>query len=590
MSEVNITNIEMSPDRVNSNAAPFIAARDMLLQQLQDYAAAYRDFQWPKLDRFNWALDYFDVTALDNAQPALWLVDEDGDETKLTFAQLSERSNRVANALRALGVRRGDRILLMLGNVVPLWECMLAAMKLGAVVVPATTLLTRNDLADRFARGRVRHVITSADAAAKFADLPGDYTRVVIGNEVPGWISYEQGYQASAQFTADGETQANDPLLLYFTSGTTATPKLVLHSHQSYPVGHLSTMYWLGLRPGDVHLNISSPGWAKHAWSCFFSPWNAQACVFIVNQRRFNARGLLDTIVRCGVTTFCAPPTVWRMLIQEDLSAWKVAIKELIGAGEPLNPEVIEQVKAAWGVTIRDGYGQTETTALVGNTPGQRVKPGSMGRPLPGYRVALRDPNGVAQQEGEICLILEPRPTGLMQGYQGQENEIDGGVSSRRDGVYHTGDVACVDDDGYLTYVGRADDVFKSSDYRISPFELESVLIEHPAVAEAAVVPSPDPLRLAVPKAYLALASGHTADRATALSIFRHCRDALAPFKRVRRIEFAELPKTISGKIRRVELRRAEAASRLGDQRGALEFWEDDFSETEMGLEAEKVS
>jgi acetyl-CoA synthetase len=487
-------------------------------------------------------------------------------------------------------VRRGDRILLMLGNVVPLWECMLAAMKLGAVVVPATTLLTRNDLADRFARGRVRHVITSADAAAKFADLPGDYTRVVIGNEVPGWISYEQGYQASAQFTADGETQANDPLLLYFTSGTTATPKLVLHSHQSYPVGHLSTMYWLGLRPGDVHLNISSPGWAKHAWSCFFSPWNAQACVFIVNQRRFNARGLLDTIVRCGVTTFCAPPTVWRMLIQEDLSAWKVAIKELIGAGEPLNPEVIEQVKAAWGVTIRDGYGQTETTALVGNTPGQRVKPGSMGRPLPGYRVALRDPNGVAQQEGEICLILEPRPTGLMQGYQGQENEIDGGVSSRRDGVYHTGDVACVDDDGYLTYVGRADDVFKSSDYRISPFELESVLIEHPAVAEAAVVPSPDPLRLAVPKAYLALASGHTADRATALSIFRHCRDALAPFKRVRRIEFAELPKTISGKIRRVELRRAEAASRLGDQRGALEFWEDDFSETEMGLEAEKVS
>jgi acetyl-CoA synthetase len=590
MSEVNITNIEMSPDRVNSNAAPFIAARDMLLQQRQDYAAAYRDFQWPKLDRFNWALDYFDVTALDNAQPALWLVDEDGDETKLTFAQLSERSNRVANALRALGVRRGDRILLMLGNVVPLWECMLAAMKLGAVVVPATTLLTRNDLADRFARGRVRHVITSADAAAKFADLPGDYTRVVIGNEVPGWISYEQGYQASAQFTADGETQANDPLLLYFTSGTTATPKLVLHSHQSYPVGHLSTMYWLGLRPGDVHLNISSPGWAKHAWSCFFSPWNAQACVFIVNQRRFNARGLLDTIVRCGVTTFCAPPTVWRMLIQEDLSAWKVAIKELIGAGEPLNPEVIEQVKAAWGVTIRDGYGQTETTALVGNTPGQRVKPGSMGRPLPGYRVALRDPNGVAQQEGEICLILEPRPTGLMQGYQGQENEIDGGVSSRRDGVYHTGDVACVDDDGYLTYVGRADDVFKSSDYRISPFELESVLIEHPAVAEAAVVPSPDPLRLAVPKAYLALASGHTADRATALSIFRHCRDALAPFKRVRRIEFAELPKTISGKIRRVELRRAEAASRLGDQRGALEFWEDDFSETEMGLEAEKVS
>ena len=567
------------------NAAPFLAARDFLLRHRDDYATAYRDFRWPKLDRFNWALDYFDVMARDNAAPALWLVDEDVGETKLSFAALSERSNRIANALRGLGVRRGDRILVMLGNVVPLWECMLAAMKLGAVIVPATTLLTKNDLADRFARGRVRHVITSADAAAKFADLPGDYTRIAVGQGVPGWIAYDTGYQASAEFTPDGETRADDPLLLYFTSGTTATPKLVLHSHQSYPVGHLSTMYWLGLRPGDVHLNISSPGWAKHAWSCFFSPWIAQACVFIVNQKRFNARGLLDTILRCGVSTFCAPPTVWRMLIQEDLSAWKVRIKELISAGEPLNPEVIEQVKGAWGITIRDGYGQTETTALVGNTPGQKLKSGSMGRPLPGYRVALFDANGAPQKEGEICLVLEPRPTGLMQGYQGD----DGSVNAHRDARYHTGDVASLDDDGYLTYVGRADDVFKSSDYRISPFELESVLIEHPAVAEAAVVPSPDPMRLAIPKAYLALASGHAPDRATALSIFRHCRTALAPFKRVRRIEFAELPKTISGKIRRVELRRAEAANRRTDQRAALEFWEDDFSDTELGLQAEKV-
>ena len=569
----------------SSNAQSFVAARDFLLRQREDYAVAYRDFRWPQLDRFNWALDYFDVMARDNAQPALWLVDEESGETKLSFAALRERSNRIANALRGLGVRRGDRILVMLGNVVALWECMLASMKLGAVIVPATTLLTRNDLADRFARGRVRHVIASADAAGKFADLPGDYTRIAVGNDVPGWNSYEKGYAASPEFAADGETRADDPLLLYFTSGTTATPKLVLHSHQSYPVGHLSTMYWLGLRPGDVHLNISSPGWAKHAWSCFFSPWNAQAAVFIVNQRRFNARGLLDTIVRCGVTTFCAPPTVWRMLIQEDLSAWPVRIKELISAGEPLNPEVIEQVRTAWGLTIRDGYGQTETTALVGNTPGQTLKSGSMGRPLPGYRVALLDPNGTAQTEGEICLVLEPRPTGLMQGYQAD----DGGVRAQHENLYRTGDVAAIDDDGYLTYVGRADDVFKSSDYRISPFELESVLIEHPAVAEAAVVPSPDPMRLSVPKAFLALAPGHVPDRATALSIFRHCRTALAPFKRVRGIEFAELPKTISGKIRRVELRRAEAAQRQGGQRAALEFWEDDFSASDLGVPAEKV-
>jgi acetyl-CoA synthetase len=568
----------------SGNAAPFIAARELLFKHREDYASAYREFRWPNLERFNWALDYFDVMARDNVHPALWLVDEDAGETKLSFAQLSERSNRVANALRALGVRRGDRILVMLGNVVPLWECMLAAMKLGAVIVPATTLLTRNDLADRFARGRVRHVIAGADAAAKFADLPGDYTRIVVGKEAPGWTPFEAGYDAPAAFSPDGETRADDPMLLYFTSGTTATPKLVLHSHQSYPVGHLSTMYWIGLRPGDLHLNISSPGWAKHAWSCFFSPWNAEAAVFIVNQKRFNARGLLDTISRCGVTTFCAPPTVWRMLIQEDLAAWKVGFRELIGAGEPLNPEVIERVKTAWGITIRDGYGQTETTALVGNTPGQKVKPGSMGRPLPGYRVELLGADGAAAEEGEVCLNLDPRPTGLMQGYQAD----DGSVRALDAAVYRTGDVAAIDDDGYLTYVGRADDVFKASDYRISPFELESALIEHPAIAEAAVVPSPDPLRLAVPKAYLALVPGHAPDRATALSIFRHCRTALAPFKRVRRIEFAELPKTISGKIRRVELRRAEAANRRDDKRVALEFREEDFSEDELQSEKSK--
>jgi acetyl-CoA synthetase len=562
-----------------SNAAPFVAARDFLLRHREDYSTACRDFQWPKLDRFNWALDYFDVMARDNGQVALWLVDEGAGETKLTFAELSERSSRVANAFRRLGVQRGDRVLLMLGNVVALWESMLAAMKLGAVVVPATTLLTRNDLADRFTRGHVKHVVASADAALKFADLPGDYTRIVVGNALPGWVSYDGCYAASPEFTATGETHADDPLLLYFTSGTTAAPKLVLHSHQSYPVGHLSTVYWLGLRPGDVHLNISSPGWAKHAWSCFFSPWTAEATIFIVNQTRFNARGLLDTIVRCGVTTFCAPPTVWRMLIQEDLAAWPVKLKEVIGAGEPLNPEVIERVQKAWGLTIRDGYGQTETSALVGNSPGQKVKSGSMGRPLPGFRVELLDSEGAPQKEGEICLMLEPRPTGLMEGYQGE----DGKMVSAGDSVYRTGDVAAVDDEGYLTYVGRADDVFKSSDYRISPFELESILIQHPAVAEAAVVPSPDPIRLAVPKAFLVLTSGHAPDRQTALSIFRHCRVVLAPFKRVRRIQFAELPKTISGKIRRVELRRAEADQR-GGKRASLEFWEEDFSENELGV------
>ncbi|HWI29115.1 MAG TPA: AMP-binding protein [Stellaceae bacterium] len=557
------------------DASAFHAARDFLLRHRNDYQAAYDGFRWPRLERFNWALDHFDPLAAGNDRPALWLVNEGGSEIKLSFAEIKERSDRAANHLRALGVKRGDRILLMLGNVVPLWECMLAAMKLGAVIVPATTLLTRNDLSDRFARGRVRHVVASADNAAKFAELPGDYTKIAVSGDAAGWHRYEEAYAASAAFAAEGETKAGDPLLLYFTSGTTAKPKLVLHSHQSYPVGHLSTMYWLGVEPGDIHLNISSPGWAKHAWSCFFAPWNAGATVFMVNQPRFNAKFLLDTIERSGVSTFCAPPTVWRMLIQEDLGRWKMRLKELIGAGEPLNPEVIERVRSAWGLTIRDGYGQTETTAQIGNSPGQTVKPGAMGRPLPGYRVALLDAEGKESEEGEICLLLEPHPTGLMQGYQAD----DGAIQPLVGPVYRTGDVAMRDQDGYFTYVGRADDVFKASDYRISPFELESALIEHPAVAEAAVVPSPDPMRLAVPKAFIALAAGAAPDRATALSIFRHLRDNLSPFKRVRRIEFAELPKTISGKIRRVQLRQGEAEARNAQRRGALEFWEEDFPE-----------
>jgi acetyl-CoA synthetase len=556
------------------SAEGFIAARDFLLGCREDYDTAYRDFRWPVLDRFNWALDYFDPMARGNGRTGLWIVDEGGAEAKLTFAELSERSNRIANHFRKLGVQRGDRVLLMLGNVVPLWESMLAAMKLGAVIIPATTLLTRDDLIDRFERGRVRHVIAGADNAPKFAEVPGGYTRIAVGG-APGWLRYEDGCDAAAEFAPEGETQATDPLLLYFTSGTTAKPKLVLHSHQSYPVGHLATMYWLGVRPGDIHLNISSPGWAKHAYSCFFAPWNAAASVFMLNQPRFNARGLLDALAKHGVTTFCAPPTVWRMLILEDLKSWKVALKEAVSAGEPLNPEVIEQVRAAWGLTIRDGYGQTETTLQIGNMPGEELKPGAMGKPAPGYRVRLVDPDGNEQQEAEVCLALDPPPLGLMQGYQAD----DGSVTPMGGGFYRTGDVAMCDADGHFTYVGRADDVFKASDYRISPFELESTLIEHPAVAEAAVVPSPDPMRLAVPKAFVALGGGHAPDRATALSIFRHLREHLSPFKRVRRVEFAELPKTISGKIRRVELRALERERRAAGSRSPQEFWEEDFPE-----------
>ncbi|MBR1205781.1 MULTISPECIES: AMP-binding protein [unclassified Bradyrhizobium] len=563
----------------------FQDARAFLLKHRTDYDAAVKGFRWPDPVPFNWALDWFDAELAHNAdsrdRPALWIVDAaSGNETNLSFAELSRRSNQVANFLRAQGLKRGDHLLLLLGNVVPLWETMLAAMKLGVVVIPATTLLTADELRDRLDRGKAKAVVATQDQVAKFAGLGGDkLVRIVVGATQPqdGWLPFEDAAKASDAFTPDGPTKADDPMLLYFTSGTTAKPKLVRHSQRSYPVGHLSTMYWIGLQPGDIHLNISSPGWAKHAWSCFFAPWNAGATIFIANQPRFEAKGLLSIIGRCGVTTLCAPPTVWRMFIQEQLSDFKVSLREVCGAGEPLNPEIIDQVKSAWGLTIRDGYGQTETTALAGNSPGQKVKVGSMGRPLPGYRVQVTDNDGHAAKEGEVTLLLGPdRPAGLMQGYQGDDGKLIG-----TDGeIYRSGDVVFTDDEGYLTFVGRTDDVFKSSDYRISPFELESVLLEHDAVAEAAVVPSPDPIRLAIPKAYILLVSGVERSPETALSIFKHLHTRLAPFKRIRKIELVtELPKTISGKIRRVQLRRLEHDDVRSDALRGAEFREEEFPE-----------
>jgi acetyl-CoA synthetase len=551
----------------------FVEARDFLLAHRTDYETAYRNFEWPRLTTFNWALDYFDAMASGNDKLALWVVNEDGSQQKLSFAEMAKRSNQVANWLRKQGVERGDRILVMLGNEVLLWDTMLASIKLGAVLSPATTLLAPDDLRDRIERGRIRHVIVGHTQADKFGGLPGNYGRITVGGAVEGWQQLEQAYLESPEFLPDGPTQATDPLLLYFTSGTTSKPKLVLHSHQSYPVGHLSTMYWLGLLPGDVHWNISSPGWAKHAWSCFFAPWNAGATVFVYNYSRFTAATILQALVDCSVTTLCAPPTVWRMLIQEDLAKYPVKVRELIGAGEPLNPEVIEQVKAAWGITLRDGFGQTETTAQIGNPPGQVVKLGSMGRPLPGYRVSLVDADGRIAQEGEICLELSPRPLGLMISYADDPRKTS---EVMREGFYHTGDTAAIDAEGCITYVGRADDVFKASDYRISPFELESVLIEHDAVAEAAVVPSPDALRLAVPKAFVTLRAGYQPGRELARDIFVFLRGKLSPYKRVRRIEFGELPKTVSGKIRRVDLRKGEQ-DKAAAVRGPMEFWEEDF-------------
>ena len=546
----------------------FRAARDRLVALRENHAEAVAGFEWPDVgDTFNWGVDWFDAIARGNNRPALVIAEEDGTTARFSFEEMAARSDRVGNWLRCLGVRRGDAVMLMLGNQVELWDSMLAIMKLGAVILPTTTALGTADLIDRMQRGGVRHVIAASADVNKFDDVPGDFTRIQVGIGRNGagsaeWIDFADAFAASPASLPHPQTAPHDPLLLYFTSGTTTRPKLVEHTQVSYPVGHLSTMYWLGLQAGDIHLAISSPGWAKHAWSCFFAPWIAEATIFVYNYGRFDAARLTQKIRDEHVTSFCAPPTVWRMLIQSDLSAGRGDLREAISAGEPLNPEVISQIRRQWGLTLRDGYGQTEMTAVVGNTPGSPVKDGSMGRPLPGSPIVLLDPiSGELAEEGEICVDLSRLPMNLMTGYVG---DAERNAATTHDGYFHTGDIAARGSDGYITYIGRTDDVFKASDYKISPFELESVLIEHPAVAEAAIVPAPDAVRLAVPKAYVVLAAGFEPSAETAFSILAYAREQLAPFQRIRRIEFMELPKTISGKIRRVELRAREEEVAVG--------------------------
>jgi acetyl-CoA synthetase len=569
----------------------FRHGRDFLLAHRSDYSGACRGFRWPRPDYFNWAFDWFDVIARGNTRTALRIVNEGALDVRFTFDELRRRSNFLAAHLRSLGVRRGDRVLLMLGNVPALWQLTLACMKLGCPIIPTTTLLMPADLSDRVQRGQARVVVTDPMFADRFSvgpagremnvgpeggvldDHPPDVLRLLVQGSRPGWHSLPEGFLD--ELAPEAATRASDPLFLYFTSGTTAKPKLVVHTHASYPIGHLTTMYWLGLRPGDVHLNLSSPGWAKHAWSSFFGPWNAEATIVMVNQPRFDAAGLARELVRCDVTSFCAPPTVWRSIIQLPLEQIKVSLREVASAGEPLNAEVISRVRDAWGLTIRDGYGQTETTLQLANFPGQLVKPGAVGRVAPGYHIELLDPDGKPGNEGEVCVAVNEGWVPVTPGYLDDPTNT---ATVMAGGFYHTGDVAARDAEGYFTYIGRNDDVFKCSDYKISPFELESVLIEHHAVVEAAVVPSPDAQRVAVPKAFVILAGGLEPSRELAASILSFVRERTSPFKRIRRIEFADLPKTVSGKIRRVELRKAESTRDLtSGARNAREFWEEDL-------------
>ena len=538
--------------------------------------AARTQFVWPRPERFNWALDWFDaeLAAGDTVAKTALKVIGDTRRRPRTSPSSSRKSSRLANGLRAIGAKRGDRLLMMLGATPELWVTMLAAMKLGLVLIPAMPQLGAADIADRLERGRAKYLVAHGADAEKFAEARsrGSSASRSARRRRAG-APFASLLSPNARFLPDGPTLADDPMLLYFTSGTTARAKLVVHTHASYPIGHLSTMYGLGLKPGDVHLNISSPGWAKHAWSSVFAPWNAGATV-VALARQFEPRAALDALVAHGVTTFCAPPTVWRMLIQEDLGHGRSACARSNSAGEPLNPEVIDQVRRAWGLTMRDSYGQTETTMMIANSPGQKViagldgpRPAGLSRHASRRRRARERPG----RDRDPLAAAPGRPDARLSDETGEIAPIEGEY-------YRTGDVASRDAEDYITYIGRADDVFKSSDYRLSPFELESALIEHEAVAEAAVVPAPDPMRFTAAKAYVVLAAGFAPTAETAASIFAHVRERLSPYKRVRRIEFGELPKTASGKIRRVELRGRETALAETGERSEREFRIEDFA------------
>jgi acyl-coenzyme A synthetase/AMP-(fatty) acid ligase len=535
--------------------------------EMLDYEQTCRDFRWDVPGHYNFAFDVVDRWGEDAEKLAMLWVNERGDEKRLTFGDFTARSNQVANALRTLGLRKGDRILIMLPRVPEWWEAVLGMMKIGAISMPGTTLLTPKDVAYRIRSAEAAAVITDEEGAFKVEqvadDCPTLRLKILLGPEREGWVNYTRAVASAMANLTREPTRGDEPMMIYFTSGTVGYPKMVLHTHASYPIGHIVTgKYWLDLKPTDLHWNLSDTGWAKAAYSNLFGPWIMGAAMFTFDGRgRFDARQTLELLERYPISTFCAPPTAYRLLVLEDLSRYRLsALRHCTGAGEPLNPEVIEAWQRGTGQTIRDGYGQTETVILVANFPPLPVKAGSMGKPSPGFTVSIVDDDGrevPAGTEGDIAVKLTPtRPVGIFSEYW-RNPEATGNCI--RGEWYITGDRAIKDEDGYFWFVGRADDVIISAGYRIGPFEVESALIEHPAVAEAAVVASPDEIRGEVVKAFVILAPGHQPSEQLVQDLQEHVKRVTAPYKYPREIEFStELPKTISGKIRRVELRQRE--------------------------------
>jgi acetyl-CoA synthetase/medium-chain acyl-CoA synthetase len=542
---------------------------------MTDYEQTCRDFRWDVPAYYNFAYDVVDRWGEDTQKLAMLWVNDSGDEKRLTFRDFAVRANQVGNALRIMGIHKGDRLLIMLPRLSEWWEAVLGIMKIGAISMPGTTLLTAKDVAYRIQSAEAKAVITDDEGALKVEQVadecPTLRLKILLGDEREGWVNYARVVASAATDLKREPTRSAEPMMIYFTSGTVGYPKMVVHTHASYPIGHIITgKYWLDLTPTDLHWNLSDTGWAKAAYSNLFGPWVMGAAMFTFDGRgRFDARQTLEVLERYPISTFCAPPTAYRLLVLEELSRYRLsALRHCIGAGEPLNPEVIEAWQRGTGQLIRDGYGQTETVILAANFPPLPVKPGSMGKPSPGFTIGVIDEDGrqvAAGAEGDIAVKLTPqRPVGLFREYW---RNPEATASCIRGDWYVTGDRAVRDDEGYLWFVGRADDVIISAGYRIGPFEVESALVEHPAVAEAAVVASPDRIRGEVVKAFVILAPGHQPSEALAVDLQDHVKRVTAPYKYPREIEFTpELPKTISGKIRRVELRQRERDRKTADQ------------------------
>jgi len=533
----------------------------------------FRDhFQVRVPDRFNFAYDVVDHYArTEPDKVALVWCDEHGAAETFTFGQMKEASDRPANLFRAQGIGRGDPVMLILKRRYQFWFCLLALHKLGAVAIPATHLLTAKDLVYRNQAADVKLVVAVAEpevmghVAAAEAESPSLQGKLAVGGSAAGWIDFDQELaRTSPVFEPPTDLPGNDDIsLLYFTSGTTGYPKMVSHSF-SYPLGHIVTArYWQSVVPNGLHLTVADTGWAKSVWGKIYGQWLAGSAVFAYDYDKFVPADILRVIAQYGVTTFCAPPTIYRYLIKEDLSRYDLSrLKYAVIAGEPLNPEVYNQFLRLTGLKMREGYGQTELTVAIATYPWMEPRPGSMGLPSPGYDADVQDDSGRSCEVGEVGEIVfrigDRPPVGMFLGYY-RDPELT--AQAWRDGMYHTGDTAWRDEDGYYWFVGRKDDVIKSSGYRIGPFEVESALLEHPAVLECAVTAAPDPLRGQVVKATVVLATGYEPGEALIHALQEHVKKVTAPYKYPRIIEFVrELPKTISGKIRRVEIREQDRA------------------------------